>query len=194
MLGSTQKFRIKLINRLGMPGILLFLASCAAGLSEAEVAPRPQPLSTIEINFSKSVLDKLQLQSFADNREYCGYVAVSPDGSFAASSPRRGGRNGCVPRLGATQGAVLASYHTHGAASDIYDTEYPSFEDLYQDIIGGVDGYIATPGGRVWYNNARLRRTILLCGAGCITADPRHRDTDPPTVGVSYSIDELRDP
>lgn len=170
---------------------LYFLVSCVGGFLEDEPKPRVQPQTMGEIAFTKVFLSSIQAQSFAENREYCGYIGLNPDGSFGATQPRRGKINNCVPRYAARDFRVLASYHTHGAYSDQFDTELPSYEDLRADIYEGIDGYIATPGGRVWYNDAAAHYAQLICGAGCVKADPRHTDISYLPVGTSYSLDAL---
>jgi len=170
---------------------LYFLASCVSGFLDDEPSPRAQPQTAGEIAFTKVFLNSIQAQSFADNREYCGYIGINPDGTFGATEARRGKMNNCVPRYAARDFKALASYHTHGAASEQVETEYPSYEDLRADIYEGVDGYIATPGGRLWYNNAATHRSELLCGAYCLTSDPRHQETSSLPAGTSFSLDEL---
>lgn len=51
------------------------------------------------------------------------------------------------------------------------DIEVPSLEDMIGDIEEGIDGYIETPGGRLWFNDARARRVTLLCGSECVASD-----------------------
>ncbi len=170
---------------------LLALAGCDDGL-DTQAPPRAQQVTAAEIAFVKATLNNLQARSIAENREYCGYIGLTADGSLAATEARRGSRNTCVPHAAPNAMRVLASYHTHGATSEAYVTELPSFEDMYQDIVGGVDGYIATPGGRIWYNEVRAQRTNLLCGLGCVAADSNHRDREYLLVGVSYTVDEMR--
>ncbi len=81
---------------------------------------------------------------------------------------------------------------THGAYSLDYDSEAPSPDDLIGDIAEGVDGYIATPGGRLWFNDASARRAILLCGPGCLRADPDFRPDPEYPVASRYSLMGLR--
>lgn len=48
---------------------------------------------------------------------------------------------------------VLTSYHTHGAHSEEADAEVSFVEDLEIDFSERIYGYIATPGGHVWFND-----------------------------------------
>ena len=171
--------------------LLPLLFACDDGL-DTQAPTRARQVTAAEVAFVKTTLNNLQARSIAENREYCGYIGLTADGSLTATEARRGSRNTCVPRTAPKSMTVLASYHTHGATSETYVTELPSFEDMYQDIVGGVDGYIATPGGRVWYNDVRARRTNLLCGLNCVAADPSHRDREYLPVGVSFTVDEMR--
>ncbi len=135
-------------------------------------SPPLQPQSAAEIAYIKTRLNVLQRRSITENREYCGYLGLTPAGDFAISPPQRGSLDGCTPDTPPDGLSLLASYHTHAAYSPDYDSEAPSVDDLIGDIGEGVNGYVATPGGRLWYNDASARQAILLCGAGCLAADP----------------------
>lgn len=176
--------------------VFAFLASCDETPlpydSFSASIERPQPQSAAEISFIKSTLNALQPRSIAENREYCGYLGLDASGAFAVSPPKRGGLDGCMPNDPPAGLQLLASYHTHAAYQFEYDSETPSIDDLEADIAEGVDGYIATPGGRVWYNDALGRQAVLLCDINCITADPQFRpDPDFPIASL-YSIQALR--
>ncbi|MBV1865309.1 MAG: DUF4329 domain-containing protein [Rhodobacteraceae bacterium] len=170
---------------------LLLFVKCVDGYLEPEPINRIQPQSAAEIAFTKAFFSTIQEISFADNREYCGYIGLNAEGGFAATPAKRGKRNYCVPRYAPRDFRVLASYHTHGAASLAFDTEVPSFDDLRADIYEGIDGYIATPGGRVWYDDAAKQRSVLLCGVKCVTADPDYTDNKYLPVGTMLDLDAL---
>ena len=51
--------------------------------------------------------------------------------------------------------------------------EVPSPNDMVITFSIGLDGYVATPGGRLWRMNAQAQNTVLLCDTGCLLADPR---------------------
>ena len=87
---------------------------------------------------------------------------------------------------------AIASYHTHAAYSDDMDSEVPSVDDLEIDFEEGVNGYVATPGGRVWLNLVNEGRTILLCGPGCVYVDPGFRPCLLLLPGEEYTTGTLR--
>ncbi len=166
---------------------LMLLSSCT---ELGQIPPRSTPQTAVEIAFAKTVLDDLQPQSIAQNREFCGFIGIDHTGNYIATSPTRGQKGTCQPRN--NEGFTpLASYHTHGAYSVEYDSELPSSDDLLADISEGVDGYIGTPGGRVWFNNAATERSTLLCDVNCIHADPSFDPAGAPPPTTEYDIDTI---
>jgi len=153
--------------------------------------PRAKPRSDAEIAFVKTALTPVQEKSIAQNREYCGFVGLNIRGDYIVSEPNKGRAGHCdikEPPLGLR---VLASYHTHGAYSKKFDSEIPSSDDLLGDIESGIDGYILTPGGRLWYNDHEREQAVLLCGQGCISADPDFIADQEFPVAESYTPNEL---
>lgn len=160
----------------------------AAGFS---VVPADAPSGPLVDNFAISVLNNIQARSIAEGREYCGYIFVDQFGRLQSSPPVGGTLTGCnllEPRIG--QG-VLASYHTHGSYSPALAGEVPSSIDLQGDFNYGINGYVATPGGRVWLNEARTRSTRQLCGIGCITSDPRFVPLAEGAIRAAYSEQDI---
>jgi len=140
---------------------------------------------------ARQVLSGLQAQSFRDDREYCGTIGVDRAGRVLATRPRRGGQNGCSPRRGRSMVDVLASYHTHGAFSPNADSEIPSPGDVRADRRQGVDGYIATPGGRLWFVDGAGARVQLICGPGYLPSDPWFVRGGFGVVAPAYTLTEL---
>ena len=159
--------------------------------SEGEHHERPFKQSPDEIAFAAETLDALQRQSFRSNREYCGYIGVNAQGELEATPARRGRSDRCRPKRPPSHLQVLASYHTHGAYSDWMESEAPSYDDLLADIEEGVDGYIATPGGRLWFNDTRQQAAILLCDDGCLESDPAYRSHHDDFIERYYTLEEL---
>ena len=153
--------------------------------------PRPTPHSAAEIAFATQVLDDLQDRSFLENREYCGLIGVDASGAFVATPAVRGRRSSCVPGPAFEDMVVLASYHTHGGHSADYDSEVPSSTDLEADMDDAVDGYIATPGGRLWYHDARAESVELICDATCLTQDPDYDEDDVDPFYDQYDLEGL---
>ena len=130
--------------------------------------------SGAELAFATDVLASLQLRSFAGNREYCGYLGLDAEGRLVATPAVAGGEASCsLPRVPAGI-SVLASFHTHSTYSPYYASEWPTAQDIATDRVSGIDGYISTPGGRLWHVDTDTMTVRLLCGAGCLPQDPRY--------------------
>lgn len=195
--------RIDLARPARQTGLMRILSLCLAlGLSACvtqdvstiRMAPRALPQTQTEIVFVSALLNDIQPDSIAQDREYCGLIGVDETGAYVATEPRRGRKSTCLPPDPAFANfTVLASYHTHASSSPEYFTEVPSFDDIRTDIEDGTDGYIATPGGRFWYVNARAQRASQICGLNCLVPDPTHVDDPDFPVFQTYTLDDLRD-
>ena len=86
---------------------------------------------------------------------------------------------------------IIASYHTHGGFSTDYSSETPSGVDMEGDEQEGIDGWVVTPCGRLWYIDTTDMITRQICGIGCLTADPNFIEGDSGLIEQSYSYDEL---
>ena len=173
---------------------VLTLGACLApDPASIEMAPRTQPQTQGEIAFVSRVFNDIQPQSIAEEREFCGLIGVDASGNFVATEPVRGRKSSCLPpdpRFADFE--VLASWHTHGAWDPDFLTEVPSFDDMRTDIEDGTDGYIATPGGRFWYVDARNQIARQICGRGCLIPDPGYRPDPTFPVRDTYTLDDLR--
>lgn len=125
-----------------------------------------------EIAFVKEFLNTLQQKSFKNNREYCGYFGFDDDDEFAATPAKKGKQDGCWPDDPGNELDLFASYHTHGAFSVEADSELPSSGDLKADIEEELDGYISTPGGRLWFNDSVAGTATMICNYNCMLSDP----------------------
>lgn len=144
-----------------------------------------------EAEFAKQQLARVQHRSFAKNREYCGYLARNRNGRLVATRMARGLKNGCTPPRPKTGMRLIASLHTHGAYDPRVPAEFPTTLDMRSDIAEGVNGYIATPGGRFWYIDSRQLRATQLCELACLPQDPRFRAGDDGIIKMRYSYEEL---
>lgn len=133
-------------------------------------------------------LNAIQARSISKNREYCGLLGYDSADNLVATKPRRGRRDSCNPGNEPRGFEVLASYHTHGGYSEDADSEVPSVSDLEADIDEGIDGYIATPGGRIWLNRFDRETATLLCGLGCVRSDPKFRPCRAMTPKKKYTL------
>lgn len=59
------------------------------------------------------------------------------------------------------------------------------------DEADGIDGYVATPGGRLWYIDSSEMVASQICGVGCLPMDADFQPETEITVAPSYSYAEL---
>jgi len=149
-------------------------------------------LTTAEVDdFARSFLDSIQPISFAKRSEFCGYFFQNAAGKVAATPPRRGTFASCSMPVPTQRDNIIASYHTHGAFGPEYDNEVPSSTDLLSDFDLGMNGYIATPGGRIWRVNHADRDAEQVCGLKCVTSDPGFIPRDESSVLQVYTVSTL---
>ena len=146
-----------------------------------------------ELAFVTRVLSELQPMSFAENREFCGVVGFDDKGRLAVSPVSRGDESSCLVEDDGPVEVVTASFHTHGAFSPDYFNEVPSNDDVEGDEAEGIDGYVATPGGRLWYIDTEDLIISQICGIGCLPADPKFIPGSDGHIAESYTYDALVD-
>ena len=171
--------------------IFLCLVGCNTIDTQEDLPARPVLQNLEEIAYAKTVLNELQAQSIKKNREYCGYIGLVTTGGFETSKLTKGRKGSCLAKAVSDDFVVIASFHTHGAYAEKYDSEIPSYDDLMSDIEEGIDGYISTPGGRLWFSDARKKRVELICGQDCLLADPNYQPENDLTIAKIYSLDQL---
>ena len=145
-----------------------------------------------EIQFVKSVLEPLQSLSFKKKREFCGYVGRLPSGELIATSPTRGRRNSCFADDPPEELELIASYHTHAGYTRFADSEVPSTADVEADMNEGVDGYVSTPGGRIWFIDGETGVSQQICGLSCTRVDARFEAEYFGPVEQSYTLKALK--
>jgi hypothetical protein len=181
--------RLKIGSAVALIG-LVALVSCTQDAPVVGSGP-PTIAETDDIDaFAKTMLDRLQPTSIAQGREYCGYIYETRDGGLAATPIIQGGEDFCD--LPEPDDNTLASFHTHGGFSDKYDNEVPSVDDVQGDFDAGIDGYVGTPGGRVWLIDYEAQIARQLCRALCITSDPDNDPDDAGFVPQTFTLPELR--
>ncbi len=165
------------------------------GGAEAALAgttrPAPRPPDPAERALATAILSDLQLRSFAQNREFCGFILTDGAGGLFPSPINAGSEATCpLPRV--PHGvSLVASFHTHGTYSPFYQSEYPTVQDMLIDAATGTNGYISTPGGRLWYVDSRAMVVTQLCGRGCLPQDPYYDPADDGDLRRSYTLEEL---
>ena len=143
--------------------------------------------------YARAELEGLQAKSIANNQEYCGVIFEDEQGNLKTSTIYDGGRAQCAFDWGVPLGNhVVASFHTHGGYDDDFDSEMPSVEDLANDIDARIDGFISTPGGRMWHVAWKDETATQLCGEGCLKQDPRYAGTQKENFRPTYSFEDLQ--
>lgn len=160
--------------------------------TEAQTRTRAVAVPAAEIALVKKHLYRTQRLSFARNREFCGYLGRNRNGRLVVTRLVQGFANGCTPRTPPRDVQLLASIHTHGAYDRDVPAEFPTTLDMESDAAEGVNGYVATPGGRLWYIDSRAMVAVQLCGLGCLPQDPGFRAGDDGVIHQSYRYDELK--
>ena len=124
--------------------------------------------------------------------ELCGIIFETSEGTLGTSYQSDGDEATCDLAFFDEPGMVpVASFHTHGQFSREYDGEVPSITDIQSDMASGIDGYIATPGGRFWHIDHVTGIARLVCGAACMKQDPNYRPCPTDQIARSYSVQEL---
>lgn len=165
-------------------------ALAAAALSMTAGAGSAQ--NAAELAAARGVLLQLQPRSFAENLEYCGYVGRMPNGQLTATEVTRGDTWGCLSRGDESRFVeVVASFHTHAGFDRAADSEVPSSDDMRGDISEQVNGYVATPGGRLWYIDWQRAVATQVCGLGCMGQDPNFIPGDGGPIAQSYTLQQL---
>lgn len=144
-----------------------------------------------EIALVSDLFNQIQPESLRRNREYCGYIGLDADGELVASKPRRGRKSSCTPRDPREIEVILASYHTHGGYEGHDGYEVPSVDDIESDEAEGIDGYVATPGGRLWYIDTEDMTISLVCGPKCLISAEDYAPEPDAEIQDFYSYDEL---
>ncbi|MEM7724186.1 MAG: DUF4329 domain-containing protein [Pseudomonadota bacterium] len=145
-----------------------------------------------ELAAARAVLMQLQPMSFAENREFCGYIGQMPDGTYQATEVSRGREFSCLSRGSEDRFIdVTASFHTHAGFSTEADSEVPSTDDIRGDMDEGVNGYVATPGGRLWYIDGARGVATQVCGLGCMGQDPNFIEGDAGEIAQQYTLADL---
>ncbi len=143
-----------------------------------------------EIRFVMGLFAQIQPISFAENREYCGYIGLDDNDRWVSTPVTRGQRDECTPEW-PEDFDPFASFHTHaGFDLDAY-SEVPSVIDIEADEEEGVDGWVATPGGRLWFVDTTDMVVSQICGTGCLNQDPKFVEGAMGVIEQSYTYEEM---
>lgn len=161
------------------------------GLLLALCAGSAQAQSIDEEALARAIFAELNPISIAENIEYCGYMGFTSDGELSYSPPTPGDTDSCLADDPVNLEIITISYHTHAAFSPDYSSELPSGTDMEGDEEEGIDGWVATPGGRLWYIDTEDMVTRQVCGIGCLPSDPNFVAGGSGVIAQSYSYDDL---
>jgi hypothetical protein len=143
-----------------------------------------------EIRFVSALLNQLQGRSFEGNREYCGFIGLDDDDRWVASRVIQGSTDECTPEW-PDDFDPIASFHTHGGFDRGAYSEVPSVMDIEADEEDGVDGWVSTPGGRLWFIDTTDMVVSQICGIGCLMQDPKFVQGAQGRVEQSYTYEEM---
>ncbi|WP_435417719.1 DUF4329 domain-containing protein [Parerythrobacter aurantius] len=144
------------------------------------------------VAFARTSLDGIQRRSFAERKEYCGLILEDDAGRLDISFVVEGRESECaLPWLSPKGQYPVATFHTHGAYNPSFDSEVPSTLDMEADIHEQIDGFVATPGGRLWKIDWQDEVAEQVCGQGCLAVDPRYRARPYDDIAVRYTLPEL---
>lgn len=147
--------------------------------------------SSEEEALARAIFADLNPVSIEQNIEFCGYIGFTANGELAHSRPARGTIDSCLVDDPMNLDLIVASYHTHAAFSRDYNSEIPSGTDMEGDEDEGIDGWVATPNGWLWYIDTTDMVTRQIYGIGCLPADPAFVEGDSGLIEQSYSYGEL---
>ena len=145
-----------------------------------------------ELAFIMDLFAELQPRSVTENRELCGYIGYNRLGELRATRIMEGDEASCLLPNWPIKLTVIASFHTHSTFSRDYDSEVPSVIDIETDESSGIDGYVATPGGRLWYVDTDTMTVSQICGIGCLPQDPAFLAAADGAVRASYTYRGLQ--
>ena len=145
-----------------------------------------------ETEFVMALLTNLNPQSIAFNREVCGFIVRHPDGHLESTKLSWGTEASCASSAIPPGLEPLSSWHTHAAWGRGYDGEVPSTIDVEGDMRFGVNGWVSTPGGRLWFINGQTGTMHQVCGRDCLPSDPNFFPEEHGPVEKQYTLDELR--
>lgn len=166
---------------------LLILLAMMPGLAQPAIAQSEE-----ETEFVMALLTNLNPQSIEFNREVCGYIVRHPDGRLESTKLSWGTEASCLSSPIPPGVEAISSWHTHAAWGRGYDGEVPSTIDVEGDMRYNVNGWVSTPGGRLWFINGQTGNMHQVCGRDCLPSDPGFFPEEHGPVEKEYSLEELR--
>ena len=147
--------------------------------------------SAQEYAFVLGLMQSMNQLSVRFNREVCGYILRHPNGAYSSTKVSWGGEASCASLPLQDGVTVASSWHTHAAWGEGYDGEVPSIQDVEGDMNMGVNGWVGTPGGRLWFVDGQTGTMRQACGRGCLPEDPDFFPEEHGPVSEIYTLDGL---
>ena len=178
-MSDNSNRRVKCLT-IGLAAALSIFASAAMAQDRALVAA------------ARGALSQLQDHSFRNDREYCGFIARDDRGAYVVLPAYKGRAYSCLPLDRHSAGReIVASFHTHGSYAFEADSEVPSSDDVLGDVEMEIDGFVSTPGGRLWFVDGQRGEVRQICGLGCLPQDPAFKAGVAGPIAGRYSLDAL---
>ena len=174
-----------------LPMIAVLLGLATPGLAKDPLLGGGFERHAAEHAFAASVMTDLNQHSIALNLEFCGFIYYDEFGDLAATPAEKGRPASCLPVRPAGNVRIFASYHTHAAYDANSFNEYPSHQDMEGDFSSRQNGYMATPGGRLWFTDVRKGVARQLCGYHCLPYDLRYRENRRAVPEAQVTLDDL---
>ncbi|WP_284263800.1 DUF4329 domain-containing protein [Roseicyclus amphidinii] len=173
------------------PALSALLLSLAVALPGLALPGMARAQSAQETAFVLGLMESMNALSVRFNREVCGYILRHPNGAYSSTKVSWGGHASCasLPLEGGVD--VVSSWHTHAAWGEGYDGEVPSIQDVEGDMGQGINGWVGTPGGRLWHVDGRTGTMRQVCGRDCLPVDPNFFPEEHGPVAESYTLDAL---
>ena len=166
-------------------------AFAALGLTLALSGGAAQAQSAHETAYVMALMESMNTLSVRFDREVCGYILRHPNGAYSSTKVSWGGHASCASLPVAPGMDVVSSWHTHAAWARGYDGEVPSIQDVEGDMSQGINGWVGTPGGRLWHVNGQTGAIRQICGRGCLPEDPGFLSEEHGPVSEVYTLDGL---
>ncbi|MBF9035019.1 DUF4329 domain-containing protein [Rhodobacterales bacterium HKCCE2091] len=168
-----------------------FLAPMLALALSATALPAAAQ-SMEETEFITALYNNINPLSIEFNREVCGYVIRRADGELDSTKLSWGTEASCASLPVEPGVEVISSWHTHAAWGRGYDGEVPSTIDVEGDMRAGINGWVSTPGGRLWFIDGQTGFMYQVCGRDCLPSDPGFFPEEHGPVAKDYTLEELR--
>lgn len=191
---GNARFNTLALVACGLVWLLLVLNAGIRARDNPNSGRDPIASDTEIVAFATEALNDLQARSLATRTEYCALLLEDDEGNLAVSKIAEGKEAECdLPWVLPMGTYSVATMHTHGTYSQEYDSEVPSVLDIQSDVDEQIDGFVATPGGRIWFTDWKTETTSMVCGERCIAQDPKYREDAWGQLKQSYTLGEIKE-